>query len=264
MDSTSTKTQKEQVEFPVLVAKHIGHNVPQNQAQYNQVISARTAKSYVENWRNEVQNNADLTQLFWSVTGEQADYITGVSLNYEEILKIMSPVGTTEYKMFFGLNEEKQFKLITFGVDRDSEIVTPILALDNYTSNSFTQELEFKGGFVPNLVAPILAQEWISTWDNAQKIPAEFFMVYGQVLNGYTVPGRNLQNVMQTFQTKEANLNIALTLHGISQDKATAGTIMFTANRNGEAYAFNFCLPCPKTCGLGKGGSIFDGDWWSF
>jgi hypothetical protein len=262
---STTKTVQELAEkvavLPTLVAKHVGLTIPANQDAYNQIVSARTAKSYTENWQNYVVQNRNLTSLFWNVEGEDTSYTTGFSCNFSELSELVSPVGVTHYKVAFGLTEDQKIVLTLVGCDMDNEAVTPVLVLNNYTNNDFA-DVTFVGSLTKNVVAPIFAEEWLKNWNIAPTIPAEVFMVYGKVLNGYTVPADTLRNLLQ-FGNRKSNANIALTLHKYGNDQATAGLLFFSVGKNGEAYAFNFTMPCPKTCTSGKGG-LDGGDWWPF
>jgi hypothetical protein len=226
-----------------------------NHHEVNPIISSAKAQEMAMRWHDRVATGEDLSPLFWLENGE---YITGIELVEKEYFNLISPVDIALYKIRFGLCEQNKFHIIIAGFNPKNEIVTPIYALNSYATRSFADVKFTYSSFVPNCVAPKVAQKWVSDWDKAGKIPAKFFSVYGQPLNGFTASYLNFSTLLleQSLESK-VSVNIMLTLHR-SEENATA-SLATIGIHEGTGFVSNRMHPCPYTCANGG-----DDDWWSW
>ncbi|MCF0074677.1 hypothetical protein LZD49_29600 [Dyadobacter sp. CY261] len=177
---------------------------------------------------------------------------------------LVSTPGITVIKVRFGFDtEEKQFKLVLFGVDSAGQIITPYYA---HAPADFRPSGDGPGGNVPD----VLAKQWIRYWEekgHADDITSTLFRSQYGFLNGYNYPVKELIAALFNF-TKMPKYYIRFVLHryfkfaeepGIGDLEAsyTFG-LLFQAipdqkesgliGPDADSGYYDLSAPCPRTC----------------
>jgi hypothetical protein len=214
----------------------------------NSIISASTAATYESDWSTYVSGNSNLRPAF--LTG--STLITGVKMNFTEYRYLVSRTGIEQFKVRFGLDKNGALQIIISGLDINGAVITPIYALSDYTTTNHGS-VNFKyEGFIPDLIAPILAQRWLDDWaTQGGTIESDWFKNYGQVLQGFKAePGNLYDLLMKHTSVSNVEVNVALNLrfYGSGAKDANASLGFFAVDENGSAYFLDRLHPCPYTC----------------
>jgi len=179
--------------------------------------------------------------------------ITGVKMPFEQYAYLIAKPGIVKFLVRFGLDGNNALQIMIQGVDFENTTITPIYALNGYSSEDYATDITFTGDqYIPNIVAPTVAKKWTSEWfSQSGTIYSDWFKIYGVALKGYTCDMGDLYYAMLK-QTSEADLHIVFT-NRFSSSTVTDSTVsigFLSVDENAKGYMLDCSIPCPKTCGV--------------
>ena len=231
------------------------------ESAYPYLVSQDDFEKYTYLWENQLNDptGVALSDYFPS-PDDKTKFLSYVYLPVEELIRLISAVGTVTVKARFGIwpvEDRFVFTIFLFGCDSQNTPTT------GYISTSFEnpQTLQQPGCNVGEEVPDALVMEWIKNWQNCSEIERSLFEVPDGPLRGYTFVLDDFMDTMFPLsEIANQHLRISFALHKFYKPgplenalTATFGLVLDipvdTSNATAVTHAYyDISMPCPSTC----------------